>query len=122
AEGNKRRIELRTGLSSIIDRGRWFFPNIKPLTIGVHKEGAYRGLRLPVLDYLVYAHNELEISGRTGTKDSNPDYDSVRQEILDLRRAFVAEIQSVLDPRKNSKMYLRHMNRHWWSLASSWRE
>ncbi|MEM9234883.1 MAG: hypothetical protein AAGA69_11695, partial [Pseudomonadota bacterium] len=36
-----------------------FFPNLDQDGKGIHKEGAYRGLRPPVLDAMVYAYCEL---------------------------------------------------------------
>src|SRR5436305_2023981 len=51
-----RRHRLAITISSMIDRGRWFFPNAEIDEYGASKEAGYRGYRHEVLDGLVYAY------------------------------------------------------------------
>ena len=50
-----RRLELISKLSSLIDRGRFLFPNYELAGIGENKGAANRGLRDPVLNRVVAA-------------------------------------------------------------------
>ena len=54
-EEEKRSLLLR--LSSLIEQGRFFFPNIKPDDYGAEKPPAYRGYRNIALDFLVASYN-----------------------------------------------------------------
>ena len=81
-------------LSSLIDTGRWYFPNQWTDDYGTHKEPAYRGMRQPVLDYVVEAYDLLKDSHST---------ESLRAELIAAQREFVSHIQEVLDPRKREQ-------------------
>ena len=52
----ERRIELMSELSSLVDRGRFFFPNHEIAGIGENKGDANQGLRDPVLNRVLAAH------------------------------------------------------------------
>ena len=61
------KMDVARRISSLVDRGRLFFPNVNPSSKGAEKEGAYRGHRPPVLDALMYAFYEVqEISRGSG--------------------------------------------------------
>lgn len=89
---HKRPVLVR--LSSLIDTGRWYFPNQWTDDYGTHKEPAYRGIRQPVLDYVVEAYDLLKDSHST---------ESLRAELIAAQREFVSHIQGVLDPRKREQ-------------------
>ena len=59
AEARQKFIEERSGLigrvSSLLDRGRFFFPNQEVAGIGEHKGSAHQGLRDPVLNRILVA-------------------------------------------------------------------
>ena len=90
--GHKRPVLVR--LSSLIDTGRWYFPNQWKDDYGTHKEPAYRGIRQPVLDYVVEAYDLL--------KDAQSS-ESLKTELIAAQREFVSHIQEVLDPRKREQ-------------------
>ena len=46
---HERSIALASTLSSLIDEGRWFFPNVGRKSTDPEKPGAYRGTRQPIL-------------------------------------------------------------------------
>lgn len=94
-EIQKRCTEIRSQLSSIIDRGRWYFPNKWHKEHGLHKEPAYRGKRQPLLDSLVFAY---KIIGELPASD--PEF---RSELVGVQRFFVSEMQEVLNPRKRNE-------------------
>lgn len=89
---HKRPILVR--LSSLIDTGRWYFPNQWTDDYGTHKEPAYRGIRQPVLDCVVEAYDLLRDSQST---------ESLKTELVAAQREFVSYIQDVLDPRKREQ-------------------
>lgn len=81
-------------LSALIDAGRWYFPNQWNDDYGTHKEPAYRGVRQPVLDCIVYAYDSLrDAEVGNGAKD----------EIVAAQREFVSHIQTVLNPRARER-------------------
>lgn len=89
---HKRPILIR--LSSLIDTGRWYFPNQWTDDYGTHKEPAYRGIRQAVLDCVVEAYDLLRESGST---------ENLKAELVAVQREFVSYIQDVLDPRKREQ-------------------
>src|SRR5260370_37839018 len=52
----EQRNRIRVALSSLIDRGRFFFPNLHTDQHGQHKERAFQGYRQEVLNSLVAAY------------------------------------------------------------------
>lgn len=54
---DSRRRQLLLSLSSLIEQGRFYFPNIRPEEFGTEKPPAYRGYRNIVLDFLVASYN-----------------------------------------------------------------
>ncbi len=86
-------FETKTALSALLDRGRWYLPNIIPEKYGQHKERAYRGKRKPAMNRVCYAYNAIK------------SYESLkkqqtREELVRHQRRFVSEIQTLLNPRK----------------------
>jgi hypothetical protein len=81
-------------LSSLVDTGRWYFPNQWSDDYGIHKEPAYRGVRQPVLDCVVDAYNFLKEPG-AGRE--------AKSELVKCQREFVSHIQEVLDPRRREQ-------------------
>lgn len=91
-------------LSSLIDRGRMFFPNLDETKKGVEKEGAYRGSRPPILDALVWVHSEIQAL----TREGGPTGDNSAAFIDDCRRLVVSELQAHLDPRRLNQVVGRY--------------
>lgn len=56
AEADRRRVELLIQTSVLTERGRMFFRNAPPYSVGHDKPRAYRGKRPEILDQLVIAH------------------------------------------------------------------
>lgn len=54
---NERKRDLLLMLSSLIEQGRFYFPNINPEEYGAEKPPAYRGYRNVALDFLVASYN-----------------------------------------------------------------
>ncbi len=100
----QQRVNLLLAISSLVERGRLFFPNIDPHHKGVEKEGAYRGSRPPILDALMYAYYEVEALTRQGgpTAENSADY------IEDCRRLLVSELQAHFDPRRRDAIVDRY--------------
>ncbi|MEL8055273.1 MAG: hypothetical protein AAGK66_03905 [Pseudomonadota bacterium] len=100
----QQRVNLMLALSTTVERGRLFFPNIDPHSKGAEKEGAYRGSRPPILDALMFAYYEIEALTRTDgpTADNSADY------IDDCRRLLVSELQAHLDPRRRDTVIGRY--------------
>jgi hypothetical protein len=90
-----KRHDLRVQLSVLIDRGRWFFPNVQ-VDYGQHKEGAYRGLRHEILDPLVVAYRGLSRMDYCNKSNNS----GLRDELVTAQREFVDRVQYVLDPRR----------------------
>jgi hypothetical protein len=100
----QQRVNMMLALSSLVERGRLFFPNIEPGGKGAEKEGAYRGSRPPILDALMCAYYEIEALTRSAgpTADNSGDY------IEDCRRLLVSELQAHFDPRRRDAVVGRY--------------
>lgn len=98
-----RRHRLRTSMSSLIDRGRLFFPNILADDFCAEKELGYQGYRHEVLDGLVAAYKSV---GKLDYRNKENNV-SVRNELTTCKRHFVGRIQSVLDPGKQVEEFER---------------
>lgn len=94
-------------LSTLVDRGRMFFPNIDPDGRGVEKEGAYRGARPPILDALMFTYREIEATAREG----GPPSEECGDFIDECRRLLVSELQAHLDPRRLDEIVERYDDR-----------
>ncbi|MEM8617602.1 MAG: hypothetical protein AAGF20_11795, partial [Pseudomonadota bacterium] len=100
----QQKVNLQLAISSLVERGRLFFPNIEADGSTVHKEGAYRGKRPPILDALMYAYYELDAMTRQG----GPTADNSAEFIEDCRRLLVSELQAHLDPRRRDTVVGRY--------------
>lgn len=100
AEQSKELYEVMYRLSSLIDRGRWFFPNQWSDEIGLQKEPAYRGLRQSVLDHLVEAYDLVKAMDENKA-EVNPSA------LVHQQRLFVSEVQRVLNPRRRTEEVAR---------------
>lgn len=91
---SERHVDLRSKLSSLVDRGRWFFPNHESENVGLHKPSAFQGFRDPILDHLISTYRCLE--SENGLKFETEE--KLRRKLVENQREFVASIQNVLDP------------------------
>lgn len=97
-------FNMAVGLSTIVDQGRMFFPNIDPASKGAEKEGAFRGERPPILDAVMFAYYEVQALTRQG----GPTADNSAEFIEDCRRLLVSELQAHLDPRRRDEIIERY--------------
>jgi hypothetical protein len=102
-DGNffSKRHELRIALSSLADRGRWFFPNLHHTEVGVDKDEAFRGLRQPALGLLVKAYR---LVGSMSYTDQQSNL-TLREPLVEVKRQFVSEVQNYLDPRNRRTIF-----------------
>jgi hypothetical protein len=84
-------------LSSLIDQGRWYFPNYYKKDYGVDKPLAYRGFRQDILDHRCEAYRIVLAEDINGAKEK----------LTDLQRLFVSEIQTRLNPEKREETALK---------------
>ena len=91
-----RRNHLRTRLSELIDRGRWFFENYDKVRFGLWKPGAYQGIAPNVISRIKCVHKYVEELNYREI-GQNP---SLRQKIVDQKRKFVSEIQVFVRPQE----------------------
>lgn len=97
-------FNMAVNLSTLVDQGRMFFPNISHDTKGAEKEGAFRGSRPPILDALMFAYYEVQSLQRQG----GPTGDNSAEFIEDCRRLLVSELQAHLDPRRRDEILERY--------------
>lgn len=88
-----RKFDVLVRLSSLLDTGRWYFPNQRSEEIGTKKHAAYRGLRQPVLDCVFEAYDSLR----------NDNNSQRLEDLVSAQRKFVSLIQEVLDPRAHER-------------------
>lgn len=91
-------------LSTLVDRGRMFFPNLSPDQKGADKEGAYQGVRPPILDAVMFTYHEIEAQTREGGASGEESAAFIE----DCRRLLVSELQAHLDPRRHEKIFERY--------------
>jgi hypothetical protein len=91
----RKRHKLRCRLSALLDRGRWFFPNVSQEEQGDEKGEAFRGHRHGIVQMLYRAYR---LAGRINcrARDGN---DALRGQLQEYQRSFVGEMMKVLDPR-----------------------
>jgi hypothetical protein len=89
-----RRHRLRITFSAMIDKGRWFFPNIQVDDHGTDKELGYRGYRHELLEGLVKAYRCLQRLDFRNPENNK----TVRNDLTDAKRHFVGEVQKIIDP------------------------
>jgi len=88
-------FSCRHRLSSIIDRGRFFLPNIRKDEYGADKPFAYRGYRHSALDPLVAAERVLS-TGYLGA------FTDRKHALIAMKREFISSIQKILDPERHN--------------------
>jgi hypothetical protein len=93
----KARLELMRDLSSCIDQGRLFFPNLRVDKQGQDKQGAYQGYRHPVLDCLVATYRVLEHNDVR--REDSAAFETDRSNVTDFKRLFISRLDAELDPR-----------------------
>lgn len=101
------KTNMMIALSTLVDRGRMFFPNIDPEGRGIEKEGAYRGSRPPILDVLMFTYHEIEAV----TREGGPPSEECAGFIDECRRLLVSELQAHLDPRRLDEIVERYDDR-----------
>lgn len=97
-------IETEHKLSAIADRGRLLFPNDHPHLSGREKEGAFQGIRPPVLDAIVFASCQM---AQVATQPADQPYEPAAEFLIKCRRLLVSEAQNAVDPRRRSAMLER---------------
>ena len=80
-------------LSALIDEGRFFFANKAHGNYGLEKPAAYRGLSPKLIDCLKTAYLLIYDSDR-----SPNSIRAHRNQLIDIRREFVSELQREIDP------------------------
>jgi hypothetical protein len=93
-------IDQETKISELIDTARFIWENHSPEQFGPDKPKAYRGYRPLFLDYMVYTH-DLCRKARSGF--TAVEANRLEKEVINWRRRFVSEIQSIIDPAWFSK-------------------
>jgi hypothetical protein len=100
-ETQDRAIEDETGCShrlvALVDRGRFFLPNIDDPRFGEGKPSAYQGLRHHLLDPVVAA--ERVVSGKSGPGIHGDPLTAV----VAMRRLFVSAAQRIMQPQHFNK-------------------
>ncbi|HEY5347885.1 MAG TPA: hypothetical protein VIJ72_06805 [Rhizomicrobium sp.] len=95
--GERKRKSILADISSLADRGRFFFENKPHGRFGIEKPTAYRGIRPDLLTYLIRAYQALE-NLPSGMKSEN-----ISEQIFEQKRQFVSELQRIVDTRWLSK-------------------
>ena len=96
------RNSLMSRLSSLTDRGRFFFPNYEN-DYGTNKPSAFQGYRHEVLDALVEAYRIVQTLSDTQHQGNTVS----RPLLFDCQRTFTSRVQNVLDPRTRHAEYQR---------------
>jgi hypothetical protein len=96
----ERRRCLRAELSTLWDQGRLYLPNSDEKLIGVTKETAYRGLRREALNELAVAMDLLDSIDWVKQKPNL----SKREQITNVKREFVSQVQEALEVRKTTEL------------------
>jgi hypothetical protein len=95
---------LESQLSSLVERGRLFFPNSHKDSCGMHKLPAYRGIRHAALDSIVASIKVLE--GTLG------NHQSKYIALTEMRKVFVSTIQPILGPDQNNRLISTMIERY----------
>ena len=88
-----KRLDILTELSSLIDIGRWFYPNTSREAFGNWKEDGFQGFRQPALDQLVLVYRTLRKYNYLEQADNR----ELGHEIVVCKRAFVSLVSSRLE-------------------------
>jgi hypothetical protein len=99
---SEKRHRLRCELSALIQRGRWFFPNLREDGCDTVKEPAFRGFRHVIVHSLFRAYEQVGAMNHK-CKEGNAE---VRACLWKEYRCFVSEVQQVLDPRSHEAEFI----------------
>lgn len=95
----EKKIGLLNELSTQIEVGRFYFPNIdKNDGFGIEKPSAYKGYRNIVLDFLVYSYQLF----------SREDFMNYKQHAEAFQRLFTASIYDRLNPRMHNERVVKN--------------
>ena len=91
-------LATRQKLSGLIDQGRWFLPNEQSKQ-PKREELAYRGIRQPALNLVLDVYHLL----KDFNYKSQPPNRELRDKLTNTKRAFVSEMQAILNPKERQK-------------------
>lgn len=98
---NESKKQLLSKLSSLIESGRFYFPNIdRKNGFGKKKPIAYQGYRNVILDFLVYEYQLFEMD----------DYYKYSKHAENLQRLFTSYVFQYLEPSKLKKKIHQNTN------------
>jgi hypothetical protein len=102
SESSYERFALLAHCSALIDRGRWFLPNIEDRggKFGQEKQRAYRGFRQIGLDSMVYSYDHFKRHANDKTKSDAALIDF----LTTAKRELVSEIQFTVSPQRIQKI------------------
>lgn len=92
-------FSIREKLSSLIDQGRFFIPNEEIDIHGQSKPLAYRGFRPKHRNLLVVSYEAL---GKFDKESLNRN-GNLHNQLWEMRKEFVSELQEILDPYGREK-------------------
>ncbi|MEM1160363.1 MAG: hypothetical protein AAGJ28_05475 [Pseudomonadota bacterium] len=101
----ERRHALMIDLSSLIDRGRWFFPNEHLSANRTERRIFFRGFRDPLLDPLVAAY---DLTKRLNYLDQSDNL-TLRDDFVGAKLDFGAKLQIILDPSSRNADFERFL-------------
>ncbi|MEM8569369.1 MAG: hypothetical protein AAGG56_00550 [Pseudomonadota bacterium] len=94
------RQQLRSRLMTLIDTGRWFFPNVDHDNYGLWKEGAYQGLTQEAVTKLKEALIIVEnLNYRENARNRE-----LKKPIVEIKREICSIIQIAINPRQFSDL------------------
>ncbi len=96
-----RRHKVLVELSSYIDQGRWFFPNVEPSDVENWNLDKYRNIQRRPLDDLVYAYGAVKKMSYTDKSENS----ILKSPLVEIKRDFTDSIQVLLDPQKAHKQF-----------------
>jgi hypothetical protein len=97
----RKRFKVLGKISTGIDAGRLYFPNSEADKLGLHKEGAFRGVRHPVLDMLVQVYDLLRKVTYKSPEDPQERL-AIREQSIACKREFISRVQAEVDPRRRA--------------------
>jgi hypothetical protein len=101
-EFERQRFKVLGKISAGIDAGRLYFPNSEADKLGLHKEGAFRGVRHPVLDMLVQVYDLLRKVTYKRPEDPQERL-AIREQAIACKREFISRVQAEVDPRRRAQ-------------------
>jgi hypothetical protein len=105
-EFERKRFEVLGKVSAGIDAGRLYFPNSEAERLGLHKEGAFRGVRHQVLDMLVQIYDLLRKVTYKSPEDAQERL-AIREQAIACKREFISRVQAEVDPRRRAHFLMK---------------